>query len=110
MKNILIIFCCWLLPSSGLLCQNDDIVVFQINSKWNSKNTRTDLTSLNGCEYRYGNIEDQSSKVIESITSVPVVVIYQNGIAKIQYVADISFKLNTPIEDIQCFIDGLRED
>jgi len=91
------------------ICGAQDIVVFQINAKWNTNNTREDLASLSGCEYLYGNLEDQNPRIIESVTCVPVIVVYQNGIAKRQFAADLSFQLKTPKEEIQNYIDELRK-
>lgn len=90
-------------------CAAQEIVVFQINAAWNSNNTRQDLISLRGCEYLYGNLEDQNPKIIESITCVPVVVVYKDGIAKRQFAADLSFQLKTSREEIQNYIDELRD-
>ena len=78
-----------------------DIVVVQINAEWNDINTRVDLERLRGCEYRFGWLEDQPAKLQETIISLPVVVIYRDGRPAYQYAADISFKLETPFEEIQ---------
>lgn len=78
-----------------------EIVVVQINAEWNDINTRVDLERLRGCEYRFGWLEEQPAKLQETITSLPVVVIYRDGRPAYQYAADISFKLETPFEDIQ---------
>lgn len=78
-----------------------DIVVVQINAEWNDINTRVDLERLRGCEYRFGWLEEQPAKLQETITALPVVVIYRDGRPAYQYAADISFKLNTPFEEIQ---------
>jgi len=80
---------------------NNDIVVVQINASWNNNNTRTDLEKLKGCEYRFGWIDDQPEALQKSIASLPVVVIYRNGRPAYQYAADLSFRLDTPFEEIQ---------
>lgn len=78
-----------------------NVTVVQINAEWNDKNTRQDLERLRGCEYRFGWLEDQPVKLQQSITAVPVVVIYRDGQPAWQFVADISFRLDTPFEEIQ---------
>lgn len=78
-----------------------EVVVVQINAKWNESNTRTDLEDLDGCEYRFGWLEEQPLHLRETIRSLPVVVIYRDGHAAWQFAADISFRLDTPFEEIQ---------
>lgn len=80
---------------------DNDIVVVQINASWNDNNTRTDLEKLKGCEYRFGWMDDQPEALQKSIASLPVVVIYRNGRPAYQYAADLSFRLDTPFEEIQ---------
>lgn len=80
---------------------DNDIVVVQINASWNDNNTRTDLEKLKGCEYRFGWMDDQPEALQKSISSLPVVVIYRNGRPAYQYAADLSFRLDTPFEEIQ---------
>jgi hypothetical protein len=80
---------------------DNDIVVVQINAEWNDINTRVDLERLKGCEYRFGWMNDQPDALQKSIASLPVVVIYRNGRPAYQYAADISFRLDTPFEEIQ---------
>lgn len=78
-----------------------DVVVVQINAEWNDYNTRRDLENLKGCDYRFGWLEEQPIHLQETIKSVPVVVIYKDGNPAWQFAADISFKLDTPFEEIQ---------
>ena len=78
-----------------------EVTVLQINAKWNRYNTREDLERLNNCEYKFGWLEEQPLALQKTISAVPVVVIYDEGKPAYQYVADISFKLNTPFEEIQ---------
>jgi hypothetical protein len=80
---------------------DNDIVVVQINAAWNDNNTRTDLERLRGCEYRFGWLDDQPEALKQTVSSLPVVVIYRNGRPAYQYAADISFRLDTPFEEIQ---------
>ena len=80
---------------------DNEIVVVQINAEWNDNNTRTDLEKLKGCEYRFGWMEEQPDALQKSIASLPVVVIYRNGRPACQYAADLSFRLDTPFEEIQ---------
>jgi len=78
-----------------------EVTVVQINAKWNRHNTRNDLESLEGCEYKFGWLEDQPYELKSTIKSVPVVVIYDEGRPAYQYVAGISLELDTPFDTIQ---------
>lgn len=78
-----------------------EVTVLQINAKWNRFNTREDLQDLDGCEYKFAWLEDQSEELKATIKTVPVVVIYDEGRPAYQYSADISLKLKTPFNDIQ---------
>jgi hypothetical protein len=46
-------------------------------------------------------MDDQPEALQKSISALPVVVIYRNGRPAYQYAADISFRLDTPFEEIQ---------
>ena len=87
--------------SSTKPTEKPEVTVLQINAKWNKYNTREDLERLNGCEYKFGWLEEQPVELQKTISAVPVVVIYDEGKPVYQYVADISFKLKTPFEEIQ---------
>ena len=78
-----------------------EVTVVQINAKWNRYNTREDLERLEGCEYKFGWLEDQPADLKNTIKSVPVVVIYDEGRPAYQYVAGISLELETPFDTIQ---------
>lgn len=55
------------------------IVVYQINSEWNERNSIRNLDDLRGCKYVYGYLEDQPDVFKEKIKSVPAVFITNNG-------------------------------
>ena len=87
----------------------EEIVVVQINAEWNDGNTRRDLERLRGCEYRFGYLEDQPESLKQSISAVPVVVIYKGNKPSYQFVADLSFSLGTPFEEIQDTVYRLKQ-
>jgi len=104
MKSFLIIFSFAALLLGAVASVNTEknpIRVVQINAKWNANNTRTDLSRLSGCDYAFGWLEDQPKEIQQSLTSVPVVVIYNKDIPAVQYVADISLSLKVPFDEIQ---------
>lgn len=94
--------------SSLLLAQ--DVTVVQINAKWNRSNTLEELRDLKGCEYVFGWLENQPHEIKSTIASVPVVVVYKDNIAKQQYAADITLRLNATFEEIQTLVNSLKEE
>ena len=79
----------------------EKVTVVQINAEWNENHTRRDLEGLRGCNYKFGWLEDQPESIKTSVSAVPVVVIYNGDKPAWQYVADISFRLETPFNEIQ---------
>ena len=111
MKSFLILlsFAAVLLGAvASVSTEKKPIRVVQINAKWNAKNTRTDLVNLSGCDYAFGWLEDQPKEIQETVTSVPVVVIYKKDVPAAQYVADISLSLRVPFDEIQNKVSELK--
>ena len=96
--------------SLSSLALAQDVTVIQINAKWNRSNTVDELRNLKGCEYVFGWLENQPHEIQSTIVSVPVVVVYKDNIAKQQYAADITLKLNATFEEIQRLVDSLKEE
>jgi hypothetical protein len=96
-----------LLSSLGLA---QDVTVVQINAKWNRSNTMDSLRGLRGCEYVFGWLENQPHQIQSTIASVPIVVVYKDNIARQQYAADITLKLNATFEEIQTLVNSLKEE
>lgn len=93
-------------PSSLGEVTSSDITVLQINAHWN-RHHDVDLKSLKGCRVQYGLLERQSEDLKKQIQYVPVVVIYKGNKAVRQWSADLSFKLNVDIKEIQQVVDKL---
>jgi hypothetical protein len=85
-----------------------DITVLQINAKWNEKNNY-DLSALNGVIVKFSYLKDQPKDIQKGITSVPVIVIMdKTGRIRMQYIADLSFKINVSNMEIQNTIDRIK--
>ena len=85
-----------------------DITVLQINAEWNKKNNY-DLSDLNGVIVKFSYLKDQPKDVQKSITAVPIIVIIdKTGRVRIQYVADLSFKIKASSMEMQNFINKIR--
>jgi len=83
-----------------------DITVLQVNSQWN-KQHNIDLNNLIGCEVQFAWLEDQNDNFKKQVQTVPVVIIYHKGRPVRQWAADLSFKLNLDINEIQKVIDKI---
>jgi len=83
-----------------------DITVLQVNTKWN-KQHNIDLNNLIGCEVQFTWLEDQNDNFKKQVQTVPIVVVYHNGRPVRQWSADLSFRLNLDLEEIQRVIDKL---
>ena len=85
-----------------------DITVLQINAKWNEKNNY-DLSGLNGVVVKFSYLKDQPKDIQKGITSVPVIVIMDKTCRiRMQYIADLSFKINVSNMEIQNTIDRIK--
>lgn len=104
----------WLILKIALLLSSlglaQDVTVVQINAKWNRSNTMDSLRNLSGCEYVFGWLENQPHQIQSTIASVPVVVVYKDNVARQQYAAGITLKLNATFEEIQTLVNSLKEE
>lgn len=104
----------WWIATIALLFSSlglaQDVTVVQINAKWNRSNTMDSLRNLSGCEYVFGWLENQPHQIQSTIASVPVVVVYKDNVARQQYAAGITLKLNATFEEIQTLVNSLKEE
>ena len=104
MKNYIL---CVIFVLVAVCVKAQDITVLQINAKWNVKNNY-DLSELNGVIVKFSYLKDQPKDVQKSISAVPVIVVMdKTGRVRIQYVADLSFKIKASNMEIQNFINKL---
>ena len=92
------------------LATAQSVKVVQINAKWNKSNTLEELRNLDNCTYVFGWLENQPYSIQSTISSVPVVVVYKDGVARQQYAAGITLKLNATFEEIQTLVNSLKEE
>ena len=86
--------------------ESSDITVLQINAQWNKEND-VNLTGLKGCVIQYGLLERQNSQLKSQIKFVPVIVVYKGSKPIKQWSADLSFRLNVDLQEIQQVINKL---
>jgi hypothetical protein len=107
MKNLIII----VFMLFGFLANaQDKITVIHFNYKWNSKNDYN-LRGLQNAKVQYAWLEEQPENIVETIRTVPVIVILgKDGKVKMQYAADLTFKIQATKEDIQKSINRILID
>ena len=93
-----------------LASAQDKITVIHFNYKWNSKNDYN-LRGLQNAKIQYAWLEEQPENIVETIRTVPVIVILnKDGKVKMQYAADLTFKIQATKEDIQKSINRILID
>ena len=107
MKNIILI----LFMLFGLFVNaQDKVTVIHFNYKWNDRNNYN-LRGLQNAKFQYAWLEDQPENIVETIRTVPVIVILgKDGKVKMQYAADLSFKIQATREDIQKSVNRILLD
>lgn len=93
-------------PSSLGKVEKADITVLQVNSQWN-KQHNIDLNGLIGCDVQFAWLEDQTDNFKKQIRTVPIVILYHKNKPVRQWAADLSFKLDVDINEIQSVVDRL---
>ena len=93
-------------PTSLGKVEKADITVLQVNTQWN-KHHNIDLNGLIGCEIQFAWLEDQSDSFRRQVQTVPIVVVYHKNKPVRQWSADLSFRLNVDLQEIQQVIDKL---
>jgi hypothetical protein len=93
-------------PSSLGEVEKSDITVLQVNTQWN-KHHNLDLNGLIGCQVQFAWLEEQSDNFKSQVQTVPLIVVYHKNKPVRQWSADLSFKLDVDINEIQQVIDKL---
>jgi hypothetical protein len=87
---------------------SSNIVVYQINSDWNERNSIKNLDNLIGCRYVYGYLEDQSTEVKEKIKSIPAIFITKQGKVIYKYQAGLSMIPTIGYKEIQAIVNKYK--
>jgi len=104
MKNLILIA---FMLFGFLANAQDKITVIHFNYKWNSRNDYN-LRGIQNAKVQYAWLEEQPENIVETIKTVPVIVILgKDGRVKMQYAADLSFKIQATKEDIQKSINRI---
>ena len=106
MRTLIVLALLLFSPTSLGEVNESDITVLQVNTQWN-KQHNIDLNGLIGCKVQFAWLEDQSDSFRKQVQTVPIVVVYHNNRPVRQWSADLSFRLNVDLEEIQQVIDKL---
>jgi hypothetical protein len=93
-------------PTSLGEVNKSDITVLQVNTQWNKRHN-IDLNGLIGCEVQFAWLEDQNDDFKRQVQTVPLIVVYHKNKPVRQWSADLSFKLDVDINEIQRVVDRL---
>ena len=73
------------------------------------KKNNYDLSDLNGVIVKFSYLKDQPKEIQKSISAVPVIVLIdKTGRVRMQYTADLSFKIKATNMEIQNVINKIK--
>ena len=85
-----------------------DVVAVEFWADWNKANQFADLGKLKECEkYRLDIMADADVQAEYNITAIPTVIIFDNGVEKVRFGANIMFQLEADKKVIQNSIDTI---
>ena len=85
-----------------------DVVAVEFWADWNKANQFADLGKLKECEkYRLDIMADADVQAEYNITAIPTVIIFDNGVEKVRFGANIMFQLEAYKKVIQNSVDTI---
>ena len=85
-----------------------DVVAVEFWADWNKANQFTELNKLKECEsYRLDIMANSDIQTKYNITAIPTVVIFDNGVEKVRFGANIMFQLEADKKTIQNSVDTI---
>jgi len=106
MKKIIICILLTVLFIAATSAQ-EKLSVLHFNYKWN-KDNNFDLRGIKNADVQYVWVENQPDKIRQTIKSVPVIAILgKDGKVKMQFVANLSFKIQATKEEVQNAINRI---
>ena len=105
MKKILFVLLTVLFVTA--VSSQEKLSVLHFNYKWN-KDNNFDLRGIKNADVQSVWVEEQTDKIRQSIKSVPVIAILgKDGKVKMQFVANLSFKIQVSKEEVQNAINRI---
>jgi len=85
-----------------------DVVAVEFWADWNKANQFAELNKLKECEkYRLDIMADADVQAEYNITAIPTVIIFDNGVEKVRFGANIMFQLEADKKVIQNSVDTI---
>jgi len=85
-----------------------DVVAVEFWAEWNSTNQFAELNKLKECEsYRLDIMANADVQAEYNITAIPTIVIFDNGVEKCRFGANIMFQLEADKKTIQNSVDTI---
>ena len=104
MKNIILILSLFI--SSFAFSQ--DVTVVHFNYQWNSHNGFKKLDNLKSAKVQYAYVENQSTKLQQSIKSVPTIIIYKGDKPVARFEAGLSMKIEIEFDKLQEIVNRYK--
>ena len=85
-----------------------DVVVVEFWAEWNQMNQFNELNKLKGCNvYRIDIMSYMDVQMNYNVTAIPTVIIFDNGIEKERFNANVMFKLDADRKTVQHSVDTI---
>ena len=104
MKKIILILSLFI--SSFAFSQ--DVTVVHFNYEWNSHNGFKKLDNLKSAKVQYAYVENQSTKLQQSIKSVPTIIIYKGDKPVARFEAGLSMKIEIEFDKLQEIVNRYK--
>ena len=117
---VVVLFIIYLLGTSSLFSQDfintnnfkdkiaKDVVAVEFWAEWNQMNQFNELNKLKGCNvYRIDIMSYMDVQMNYNVTAIPTVIIFDNGIEKERFNANVMFKLEADKKTVQHSVDTI---
>ena len=85
-----------------------DVVVIEFCAEWNQMNQFNELIKLKGCNtYRIDIMSSMDVQIDYNVTAIPTIIIFDNGIEKERFNANVMFKLDADKKTVQHSVDTI---
>ena len=117
---VIVLFIVYLLGTTSLFSQDfintnnfkdkiaKDVVAVEFWAEWNQMNQFNELNKLKGCNvYRIDIMSYMDVQMNYNVTAIPTVIIFDNGIEKERFNANVMFKLEADKKKVQHSVDTI---
>jgi len=85
-----------------------DVTIIEFWAEWNQMNQFNELNKLKGCNvYRIDIMSYMDVQMNYNVTAIPTVIIFDNGIEKERFNANVMFKLEADKKTVQHSVDTI---